>query len=159
MIFDRSDSHLHSGVHKYVDLALRGRSIEEVMNGKKSCVVEHDFGVKIGVTSCIPLKEDDCNTIYAIRKTKHGVRPGLSRIHTSMKPSPTSKITIVIIKRRDGDYTVISAWCGSKAEPEPYDKNATAGSLSFWQGHALICTPDEIVLSSARKSCPWDCVS
>lgn len=54
------------------------------------------------------------------------------------EPLPTSKITMVLINDdQEGDFTLLSAWAGDAARPEPANLSDT-DNLDFWRSHALI---------------------
>ena len=130
VVFDRHHSHLHKNTEELLPRVFRHINA----NGRPFFVEEIDIGREIGTSSCVETTNRD-TIFYANRNG----RMGPTRFVMGRKPESTSKVTVVCKKDDiDDHYILMTAYIGEKAEPEPWDKNATTESDSFWQSHALI---------------------
>ena len=145
VVVDRPNSHLHETAATLLPEALS--QIES--QGRGFMVEEVDFNRPIGQTVCVTTGPGD-QIIFAKRPNRFG----LSRFVVGKGPKQTSSM-VVILKAIDGGYLLISAFIGQKAEPEPWDRNATAASSDFWSSHALVfgCEPTEP--GTETEDCPW----
>jgi len=50
---------------------------------------------------------------------------------------------------------LITAFIGTKPEPEPWDRNATKNSEKFWSSHALVLGSEPIISGTETKECLW----
>lgn len=145
MVVDRFNSHLHNGVARLLPDVLA--HIESA--GRKFLVEEVVFEHQIGETICVSTGPGD-QIVFALRPG----RRGLSRFVVNRKPEPCSSI-VVILKAGDcGEYILITAFIGQRAEPEPWDKNANGNSLAFWNSHALVWGCEPIVPGTETTVCP-----
>lgn len=146
-VVDRHSSHLHPGVEQLLPEALsRIESFE-----RQFLVEEVDFGRPVGETICVTTVAGD-EIVYAQRPKRFG----LSRFVKNRVPEPSSVVT-VILKRddREGVYVLITAFVGSAAPPEPWDRNATEESVVFWSSHALIWGVEPTIPGTETRECPW----
>lgn len=146
-VVDRQDSHLHESVLPHLSTALT--QIEGL--GRKFLIEEVDFGRQIGETICVATGLGD-EIVFAQRPKRFG----LTRFVKNRK-SETCSSVVVILKagEQTGVYVLITAYIGRKAEPEPWDRNATASALEFWNSHALVWDCEEILPGTETNICPW----
>ncbi len=147
VVADRHNSHLHESVLPHLPAALA--QIEGL--GRKLLIEEVDFGQPIGETICVATGL--CDEIVFAQRPK---RFGLTRFVKNRTPEPCSKV-VIILKKDDLEerYVLITAFIGQRAEPEPWDWNATANSLAFWTSHALIRGHEEVIPGTETVYCPW----
>ncbi|MCI0597682.1 hypothetical protein L0Y34_01245 [Candidatus Parcubacteria bacterium] len=136
-VFDRPRSHLHENpaLLKYLAHAL----IRIEPNNRPFIVEAVDFGQIIGESNCIETTPED-EIVFARRPR----RAGLTRFVKNKERVPTSQLTAILLKTDEG-YILISAFLGPKAEPEPWDKNATEASEKFWNTHAVVWGTEDII--------------
>ena len=147
VVYDRPQSHLHHEVEGLLGEALP--SIDS--QGQAFFVHECDMGRTVGETICVATQVDD-EIVYAQRPGRHG----LSRFVTNRTPEPCSAVTVVLKRDRFEDYYVlITAFVGHKAEPEPWDRNATPRSRQFWTTHALVWGSEDVIPGTKTTRCPW----
>jgi hypothetical protein len=129
IVVDRPNSHAHID-GKYLEMAL------SYINsfGRDFMVEEVYIGEPVGFSTCVETSDED-EIVYAYRPNRNGP----TRFVVGRDPVLAEEIT-VILKRTEQPETMvlISAWAGSKAEPEVWDKNATPASEDFWKNHALV---------------------
>ncbi len=147
-VVDRHRSHLHEDVERLLPEAL-GR-IESA--GRQFFVDEVDFGHLIGETTCVVTTSSDV-IVYA----KRSGRKGLSRFVKNRKPEPCPSLVVILMKATDepGLYVLITAFIGRKPEPEPWDRSATAASVTFWNTHALVWGSEPTISGTETTDCPW----
>lgn len=145
-VVDRSKSHIHPGLDEFLVPTLA----RVVSLGRYRCIDEVDFGRVIGETHCVATTPDD-KIVFAQREN----RPGLSRFAPERKPEPCTAVTVVLRKNDKGEgYVLLTAFVGHRAEPEPWDRNATEASVPFWNTHALV-PEDGQTLETVTSECPW----
>lgn len=131
-VYDRPRSHMKdhadTQLEKFVPLALR--RIES--KNKEFVVATIDFGVEIGATNCVKTEPGD-EVVFVQREGRNGE----TRFVKGKSRTPTSMLTVVLKKTREG-YLLITAYFGPKAPPEPWDPHAEADSEEFWNTHALV---------------------
>ena len=111
-----------------------------------------DFGRDIGVSACVETSQSD-EILFAQREG----RQGLTRFVKNKNPDPTSLLTFGLKKDEMSDrneYLCIFAFFGPKAEPEPWDKNATEAARSFWKDHALVWGFNPIIPGTETNTPP-----
>lgn len=147
LVVDRPNSHLHDKARKLIAEAIG----KITAKGKPFITEEVDFGWMIGLSDCVTTEQHDV-ILFARRRN----RIGLTRFVAGRDPQETSLLTVVL-KRADGPqkYVLITAFIGGKAEPEPWDANATPDTFEFWKKHALIWGTQDIVDGTATIVCPW----
>jgi len=147
-VVDRYNSHLHPSVAAVLPAALARVD----SNGRSFLIEEVDSGRPIGETTCLPTGPGD-EIVYA-RRPK---RSGLTRFVKGRVPEPCSSV-VIILKTADGElgaYVLLTAFIGHKPEPEPWDRNATANSRSFWRTHALVWGSEPVIPGTEISECPW----
>jgi len=148
VVVDRCNSHLREDAARFLPDALARIGAK----GREFLIEEVDFGRPIGETICILTGPED-SIMYA----KRPKRLGHTRFVMNRAPEPCSSLVVILMaaKEAPGLYVLISAFIGRKAEPEPWDKNATAGSVAFWNTHALVWGHEETVPGTETVICPW----
>jgi hypothetical protein len=143
----RHASHLHADVERLLPEAL-GRIRSE---GRDFLVEEIDFGRLVGETVCVTTGSGD-QIVFA----KRPKRFGLSRFVKNRNPEPCSTVVVILKKAEEvGAYVLITAFVGHRPEPEPWDRNATANSRSFWSSHALVWGSEPTIPKTETTTCPW----
>jgi hypothetical protein len=120
--------------------------------GCEFIVTQVDFDRIVGESVCVATEAGD-QIVYAQRPKRFG----LTRFVKNRKPEPCKSV-VVILKTADGQlgaYVLLTAFIGQKAEPEPWDRNATAKSREFWNFHALVWGAEPIIDGTQTTSCPW----
>lgn len=129
IVVDRPNSHAHIG-----GVALETALSYVHSRGRDFLVEEVYMGEPIGFSTCVETDETD-EIVYAYRPK----RTGPTRFVMNREPVSTEEVTVILKRTEEiGRMVLISAWAGGKAEPEPWDRNATKASQTFWKGHALI---------------------
>ncbi len=158
-VIDRYNSHLKE--HREV-LTILPEALKKLdTKGRAFIEDEIPFDRIVGKSYCVSTDEND-NIVYAQRRG----RKGLSRFVLNKEPQDTDKVSVVLKKIRErvsqgreirelDAYLLITAWIGERAEVEYYDPRATEKSLAFWDTHALIYDPDQIVPGTETKEKPW----
>ena len=145
-VFDRYNSHLH-GVQSILPAALG----KVKTKGRQFLVEEVVFDHVIGETVCVPTGSGD-QIVYAKRPKRYG----LTRFVVGKKPIPCQTAVVILKRREENDgYVLITAFIGSKPEPEPWDRNATEKSVKFWNSHALVWGSEPIIPGTKTEVCPW----
>ena len=149
-IFDRPSSHHHL-TPELLDAAL-GRI---AVAGRPFVKERVDFGRVIGMTDCVPTTAKD-----RISFARRDGRAGLTRFVHSREPETCTSV-IIILKRMGGDegYLLVTAFVGTAAEPEPWDRNATSAAFDYWSDHALVWGSCPVVPGTETTHCPWDAVA
>jgi hypothetical protein len=147
-VVDRHQSHLHGKVAELLPAAL-----VVIESGNRGfLVVSHDFGRVIGETICVETGALD-QIVYAQRPR----RGGLTRFVKNRVAEPCSALVAILMRARDeaDTYVLVSAFIGHPAEPEPWDRNATANSRAFWDSHALVWDSEPVISGTETDVCPW----
>ena len=147
VVVDRANSHLHECARKFI-----GEAVSKVkVNGRAFIEAEVDFGRVIGSSICVQTDQGD-DIVFAQRPN----RKGLTRFVVGRDPEPTSKFMVVLKATDDPQkYVLITAFLGSKAQPEPWDPRATVESIKFWQNRALVWGSEYVVDGTKTTECPW----
>lgn len=137
LVVDRHQSHIHPGV---VPLLLDALSRIE-SSGRQFLVEEVDFGRPIGQTVCVRTGAED-QIVFAKRPRRFGH----SRFVLNRTPEECSCVVVILKKAEDNEstYVLITAFIGHRAEPEPWDRNATEKSAVFWSSQALVFDTEPI---------------
>jgi hypothetical protein len=147
VVIDRPNSHIHAGVAELLPEALS----RVFLAGEQFSVQEVQFGRVVGVTTCVETSGSDI-VVFAQRPRRFG----LSRFVKNRQPEPCSNIVVILKAGGYGEYILITAFVGQKAEPEPWDRNATDKSVAFWNSHALIWGSESVIPGSETPTCPWE---
>ena len=145
VVLDRHQSHLHGDVAALLPAALAAIS----SGGKKFLVASHDYGRAVGESACVATGPDD-TIVYAQRPRRFG----LTRFVKNRAPEPTNYVTVILKAGDVGEYVLITAFIGEPAEPEPWDRNATAKSVVFWNSHALVWGSEPTIPGTETNRCP-----
>lgn len=145
VVVDRYNSHLHPGVKAILPEALA----QIHMNGEEFQIHQVDFDRVVGQTTCVETSSKD-EIVYAKRPKRYGY----SRFVLNREAEDCSSV-VVILKKGEDYYVLITAFIGEKPEPEPWDRNATSQSESFWRNHALIWGSEPVLEHTITRSCPW----
>ena len=148
IVVDRYRSHLHQDVLDLLPEAL-SRIRSEGRGFFKEVV---HFDRVVGESTCVATREGD--VILFAQRPK---RWGLTRFVANRAPEPCSSV-VVILKTADGmpgAYVLLTSFIGASAEPEPWDRAATAESLNFWANHALIWGSEIVDPLTTTMDCPW----
>jgi hypothetical protein len=128
--------------------------VREVLDKKKlsgpEVIIEQNMGRVIGNTEIVPTSEKD--TIFYAQPFKKKV---FSRYVKNRSMSPSTQLTIVIIKDEVGDYEITNAWIGPSSPPFPGDERATTTSRTYWETHALVADSQIIQSKTITKVCPY----
>lgn len=145
-VVDRDESHIHGPV---ADLLVEAFE-KIVLNDEQFKVVQVDFDRIVGKSTCVVTSSQD-EIIFA----KRPARFGLTRFVKNREAVPCKSIVVILKKAGGNQYVLITAFIGEKAEPEPWDRNATAKSVEFWNSHAMVWNSEPIVSGTETKVCPW----
>jgi hypothetical protein len=132
------------GVTRHLRSALR----QIATAGRDFIIHQVDYARVIGRTTCVETGASD-NVVFAWR---HG-KKGPSRFVIGRKPEPCRSLVVVLKKAEDG-YDLLSAFIGSKAEPEPWNRNAQGWALLFWASHALVWGSEAVVDGTETNEVP-----
>lgn len=144
-IISRAKSHQHDGVEEYLTYIMN-----EIKDYNEEFLVKQiDLPKPIGMCSCVRTNEDD-DVYFAIRKG----RLGHSRFVLNRQPEPTNSI-VLVLKRIEHYYSIITSYLGVISGVEPYDTRATKDDLAYWSRHAFIDGSEEIIESSKVFVNPW----
>ena len=147
-VYDRPYSHLTEHVDVTPELLKEALAkITQVTDNEKHIV---DMGRKIGMTTCVPVTDED-DIVYVIRKNRKGPTPMVRG-----RKGIDCNNMVVILKRAvddEGEYFIlITAYIGEGAEPEPWDrrfevdKTGYDEAVEFWNTHALVYDPEVVEL-------------
>ncbi|MEI8269811.1 MAG: hypothetical protein WCG45_00420 [bacterium] len=144
---DRVDSHLHQTA-----VALLPEALQKISaNGRGFTIEEVKFDRIVGESDCVPTGPED-----AIIFAKRPNRWGLTRFVRNRQPEKSSSVVVILKKAEEGNFFIlITAFIGSIAPPEPWDRNATSESRNFWNTHALVWGSQEVISGTESLDCPW----
>jgi len=151
VVVDRRNSHLRENAARYLPDALA----QIHSRGRTFIAEEVDFGQPIGKTICVRTNGSD-EIVWAWRKN----RPAdWTRFVKNREPEKCSSLMVILMANREaetpGQMVLISAFIGRRAEPEPWDRNASERSFAFWESHALVWGYEETIRGTETKVCPW----
>jgi hypothetical protein len=145
-VIDRHNSHIHENIRQILPEIL-----QEINTDKDFIKQEIDIGRKDFENICVETTDED-EIIFAKRK----YRDGFTRFVKNRQPEKTSKITIILKKTQEEDtYFIVTAFSGSGAEVEPWDRQADSKSIHFWNNHALIWDGKDVDENTITEKCPW----
>lgn len=145
-VVDRNRSHIHACVQPLLEEVFAKFS----SRGRGFLVETIDLGRVVGEATRVETRESD-EIIFAQRVG----RQGLTRFVKNRKSESCSTVTVILKRIDHGDYVLITAWVGTQAEPEPWDRNATERSVLFWSHQALVWGSEEIIAGTETTKCPW----
>lgn len=146
-VVDRHNTHIHPDV-----LPLLPEALGKIRLTEQFMVVQVDFDHAVGNTTCVVTNSGDL-IIFA----KRPKRSGFTRFVKNRKPELCSSVVCIFMKAQDevDTYVLITAFVGTKPEPEPWDRNKTENSVAFWNSHALVWGSESIVEGTETAECPW----
>ncbi len=103
-------------------------------------VRSHTFPVKIGVNTCVKT-EAGAKIIRAFRPSSKTPRSHPTRFVIAQVGEPTDTITFILQRRLEinpNTMSIVAAYMGERANPEPVGRFATARNKRFWRNHALV---------------------
>lgn len=155
-VYDRHNSHLHKEVVPFLEAALARIHTDDRAYIREDVLFDQPIGVSHRVTTC-----DKDEIVFAQRIN----RVGLTRFVKHRQPDPSSTM-VVVLKRSDCGkyYVLITAYVGNQGLAEPWDwerhfrssepLQSYAASVDYWNSHALVWDPQEIVPGSETLH-PW----
>lgn len=145
-VFDRPNSHLHSGVRELLPEVFAG-----IFGSERFMAREYNFSRVVGQTTCVATSSGD-QIVYAQRLK----RAGLTRFVKNRQPELSSSAAVILKKDDYEDYYIlITAFIGKLSGPEPWDPRATDEDREFWSTHALIYGSEETIPGTETLYCPW----
>lgn len=130
---------------------LLAKALGEISGNEAHIATHVDMGRIVGVNNCILTRPED-EVVYAQRPK----REGKTRFVKNRKPEPTTHISVVLRRTHDGEYELISAWLGTLAPHEPWDKSGNKKvSIPYWLTHALVWDSEEVVPGTETNVRPW----
>lgn len=148
-VYDRPRSHLHEGVLPFLVEVLPQIDSE----GREFFTVAHDFGQVIGKSSCVTTGEED-EILFARRVNRDGFTRFVKGRETEVSTS-----LIVILKRIERGYLLVTSFVGNPTPPEPWDPNADEASEPFWAAHALVWGSESVVEGTEIPETPTPAAS
>jgi hypothetical protein len=145
-VVDRQRSHAHDGVQPLLSEVFEKINSE----GRGFIVATVDLGRIVGNQTRVETRDGD-EIVFAQRVGRFG----LTRFVKNRRAEPCSSVTVILKKGDRGEYILITAWVGTQSEPEPWDRNATARSVPFWNASALIWGSEAIIAGTETTQCPW----
>ena len=142
-VYDRPNSHLRE--HP-IDLPILREALKKVSQKEEFKVHVIDLERVIGVTTCVPVTPND-DIIYVIRKNRSGPTPMV----LGRKPIECKKL-VIILKRIENGFILITAFIGEGSKPEPWDPKIQKDpkelneATKFWREHALIYDESVVAL-------------
>jgi len=160
-VIDRVNSHVKS---RALGRKLLADSLNRVNpRGNAFHLEQVNFGTVVGNSNCVPTSPGD-RIIFAQRPG----RRGYTRFVKGRRPEPCNSVVVIIKAIIEGGqrlYVLVTAFVGKAAQPEPWDTKAILNqdnpsiayweALEFWENHALIWDPAEVVAGSTISRCPW----
>ena len=147
-VIDRHNSHLANDA---VTLAAVNAALARTRSHNRPFIEEEvEFAHPVGETSCVTTTSDDV-VVYAPRIGRNG----LTRFVLDRRPEACNKVYVVLKRIEGGQYLLITAFVGKRAQPEPFDEKAFSHARDrsqarrdaeiFWSQHALLFDPTKIV--------------
>lgn len=127
-----------------------------VSNGRPHFVAAVQFDQTIGETVVVPITiADEVVYLQRIGRTGH------SAFVLRRQPVPTNELTMILHRRRDTQYELVTAFFGSRSEREPWDPHIVSDherqrALEFWRSHAFVHGSLPVVAGSGLSDCPWE---
>jgi hypothetical protein len=133
--------------------ALVEEAIPRIDLSGESMGVDVDMGRDVGVSYMVSTDATD-EIVYARRPH----RDTTMRFTMSRPPEPSSRVSLVLIRRGEADdaaYDIRSAWVGPITPAYPGTPYETPDSKRFWETHALVWGTQEIEPDSVTTVRPW----
>lgn len=146
VVHDRAQSHLHAGVIELLPEVLSSTDSRRQAN----FVREFRFNRVLGVNNRVKTGSSD-EIVFAQRVGRNG----LSRFVKNRQPEPTRYVTVVLNRRFDGRYEVLTAYIGTAAPREPWDVRADRDvSARFWSLEALLWGSEPVMPGTETTTMP-----
>lgn len=142
-VYDRPNSHLQE--HP-IDLPILREALKKVSQKEEFKIHVIDMEKVIRVTTCVPVTPSD-DIIYVIKKNRSGPTPMV----LGRKPIKCKKF-ILVLKRIENGFVLITAFIGEETKPEPWDPKIQkdpkelSEATKFWREHALIYDESVVAL-------------
>jgi hypothetical protein len=112
--------------------------------------IEHDMGRNVGYSELLETKEKDI-IFYA----KQSRSETYTKFVKNRRTTPTTFLTIRLVKDEDGNYEVVNVWLGKKFPPAPGDSHEETESKAYWDQHAVVFNGQVILSNTITKECPY----
>jgi len=110
-----------------------------------------DMGCKVGNSDLVENDPGDV-IVYAKRKK----REIYSSFNKTKLSQPSSLVSIILEKRQNESYELVSAWIGAIDSPAfPGDEHETPESKDYWTKHSLVWGTQEVQPNTEIVECPW----
>jgi hypothetical protein len=145
-VYDRTPSHVHAGVRRYL-----GEVIGSISSGRRSNIVhEAVFDSVVGESNCVETRPGD-----RIMFARRAGRKTYTRFVLNRSSQETRCITVILHRRNNGTYVVGTAHFGRRAPLEPWgSRKASRESLVFWKRHALVWGSEPTIPGTERPYAP-----
>lgn len=144
-----SSAGLHINRQPYL-LNLIKEILEPLRLTDSEVLIERDMGRVIGNTDIV--KTDDKDSVFYAQPHKTNV---FARYVKNRSLTPSSKLTVILHRDKDGNYEISDTWVGPCSPPFPGDARETALSKVYWETHALIMDVKAIRSKTITKVCPY----
>jgi hypothetical protein len=156
-VYERRNSHMSS--HP-VPEALLSEAFARIVACDRPFLVEQvDFNRTIGATTCVTIGAND-EVLFARRREGEGLTPFVR----GRVAEPASSV-VIILKRFDDFFVLVTAFIGVKAEPLPWNSAtldraadplaAYERSVVFWNSHALLWGSEAVSQDTVTDVRPW----
>ncbi len=128
--------------------------IKEVLAGKVLSQaiedIEEDMGRVIGVTDVV--QTSDTDLIYYAQPigSSEFMRYAKNRL-----PTPSTLLTMQLIRDDTGDYEVVRVWIGPKTPPFPTTEDIDISNKEYWDSHAVAHKAHPVQSRSITKESPY----
>lgn len=113
-----------------------------------ACTV--DLERELGYSDLVEVGETD-TIVYAKRKG----RETFTKFVKKREPHETRHVTLILQRSKDENYELWSAWLGELSPSFPGDAREAPHSREFWNSHALVYRPENIIKGTETDICPW----
>lgn len=112
-----------------------------------------DMSRAIGECDVVEIDESDI-IVYAMRRNRED--QGRVPFTKSRSTTPSSLISIYLVKESEDSYQLSSAWIGElDSPPFPEMENANSESIPYWSKRAFVWGSQEIIPGTEVDKCPW----
>jgi len=136
--------------HNDVPLFYVKEAIKLISNPESFVQIEVQFESDIGLA--LVTETEDSDTIVFARRPR---TQGYSRFVKGKRCSLSRTVTITLEKVSLREAVLLSSWIGGSYPPEPWGRNKTLQSLSYWASHAFIWGQIQIIPGTETEKCPW----
>ena len=120
----------------------------------------------IGLSRFLPVALARINSLgrgFLVEEVDFG--SSMTRFVKNRKSEPCSSLVVILKVGDCGEYVLITAFVGTRPEPEPWDERnfaqqadpsaARKAAFRFWLSHALVWGAEPIVPGTETTVCPW----